>query len=323
MVLELFQPRAACLAWGVGLDLALGDPVYALHPVRLIGKTLTAFESALWKLGANGFGGGITLFFLLALVWAALPVACLSALARLSPAAAFWVEVFLIYSLLALHDLIRHGWNVERAAQNDDTEAARSGIARLVGRDTSRMDIAACRRATIESIAENLTDGWLSPLFWYVIGGLPLILLFKIVSTMDSMVGYKTARYLRFGWCGARLDDLMNWIPARIAWLLLSGVSLFVPGCSPRRSFVIGWRQHSIIPGPNAGWSEAATAGAIRRKLIGPIWARGELVTEIWIGHPDDPPAATHADLMRGVVLVSLVGLVGGAAAVAVIVLRQ
>ncbi len=323
MVLELFQPHAVCLAWGVLLDLVLGDPVYALHPVRLIGRTLTVFENALWKVGANGYRGGITLFLFLAAVWAGLPVACLSALTRLSPGAAFWIEVFLVYSLLALHDLLRHGWNIERAALRNDTEAARAAISRLVGRDTSRMDIAACRRAMIESIAENLTDGWLSPLFWYAIGGLPLILLFKIVSTMDSMVGYKTPRYLRFGWCGARLDDLMNLIPARIAWLLLSGVSLFVPGCSVRWSLIIGWRQHSIIPGPNAGWSEAATAGAIRRKLIGPIWARGQLVTDIWIGHPDDPPAATHADVMRGLVLVSIVGLVGAGAAIGLITLRH
>jgi adenosylcobinamide-phosphate synthase len=154
-------------------------------------------------------------------------------------------------------------------------------------------------------------------LFWYAIGGLPLLLLFKIVSTMDSMVGYKTPRYLRFGWCGARLDDLMNWIPARITWLLLSAVSLFIPGCSARWALIVGWRQHAIIPGPNAGWSESAIAGAIRRKLIGPIWARGELVTDIWIGHPGDPPAATHGDVMRGVVLVSVVGLVGAWAAIA------
>jgi adenosylcobinamide-phosphate synthase len=312
-----------CLAWGVGLDLALGDPVYALHPVRLIGRTLSFFERALWKFGANGFGGGIALFFLLAALWAALPVACVSAVARWSPAAAFWIEVFLIYSLLALHDLIRHGWDVERAAQGNDTEAARAAISRLVGRDTSRMDIAACRRATIESMAENLTDGWLSPLFWYAIGGLPLLLLFKIVSTMDSMVGYKTPRYLRFGWCGARLDDLMNWIPARIAWLLLAGLSVFVPGCSPRWALIIGFRQHSIIPGPNAGWSEASIAGGIRRRLIGPIWARGELVTEVWIGNPDDPPAATHADVMRGMVSVSVVGLVAAAATVALAALRH
>jgi adenosylcobinamide-phosphate synthase len=321
VVLEFFQPHASCLAWGVLLDFALGDPVYSLHPVRLIGKTLTFLETALWKIGANGFGGGITLFFLLAALWAALPVVCLSALARLSPVAAFWTEVFLIYSLLALHDLVRHGWNVERAAKNNDTEAARAAISRLVGRDTSRMDIAACRRAVIESIAENLTDGWLSPLFWYAIGGLPLILLFKIVSTMDSMVGYKTSRYLRFGWCGARLDDLMNWIPARITWLLLSGTSLFIPGCSARWSLIIGWRQHAIIPGPNAGWSEAATAGAIRRKLIGPIWARGEVVTNIWVGHPDDSPAGTHGDVMRAMTLVSVAGLVAAAAAIALIML--
>ena len=136
------------------------------------------------------------------------------------------------------------------------------------------MDIANCRRAAIESLSENLTDGFVSPLGWYVVAGLPGLLLFKVVSTMDSMVGYKTTRYLKFGWCGARLDDVMNFIPARITFSLLSLISYLVPGCSGRKALRIGWRQHSVLPGPNSGWSEAATAGGIQRRLLGPIWAR-------------------------------------------------
>src|SRR5204863_1573014 len=128
----------------------------------------------------------------------------------------------------------------------------------------ARMDGAACRRAAVESLGENLTDGFTSALFWYVLAGVPGLVLFKVVSTMDSMVGFKTPRYLRFGWCGARLDDVMNFVPARLTWLLLAATAAFVPDCSSATAFRIGLRQHAILPSPNSGWSEAAAAGAIR-----------------------------------------------------------
>src|SRR6185369_6195145 len=110
---------------------------------------------------------------------------------------------------------------VQLAARRKQLDGARAAIALLVGRDTDKMDFDACRRAAIESLSENFVDGFLSALFWYALLGLPGLLLFKIASTMDSMVGYKTPPYLRFGWFGARLDDVMNYIPARVAWLLL------------------------------------------------------------------------------------------------------
>ena len=131
------------------------------------------------------------------------------------------------------------------------------------------MDGPACRRSAIESLGESLVDGVVSPVFWYAAGGIPGIVLFKIVSTMDSMVGYRTERYRNFGWCGARLDDLLNLVPARVTWLLIAGAAAPVPGASGREALRWGWRQHAVVPGPNAGWSEAALAGAIRRRLGG------------------------------------------------------
>jgi adenosylcobinamide-phosphate synthase len=159
------------------------------------------------------------------------------------------------------------------------------------------MDIAACRRASIESLAENFVDGFLSALFWYSIAGLPGLLLFKVVSTMDSMVGYKTERYLRFGWCGARLDDLMNFIPARLAWILFGLCALPFRGLSATKGWRIGLRQHRVVPGPNPGWSEATMAGLLQRRLIGPIWREGALVTDLWLGDPEDPPAGSDEDV--------------------------
>ena len=112
------------------------------------------------------------------------------------------------------------GASSQRSVDND-IERARHAVSALVGRDTDRMDGPACRRAAVESLSENLTDGFVSPMFWYVLAGVPGLVLFKIVSTMDSMVGYKTPQYLRFGWCGARLDDVMNYLPARLTWFVI------------------------------------------------------------------------------------------------------
>jgi adenosylcobinamide-phosphate synthase len=320
--LSLLRPNALLLSGAVVLDLLIGDPVYRAHPIRLMGNILTWFENCLRKLGANGYGGGIALFLLLSIVWVGGSGAVLFGLQKWNNPAALVFHLFLTYSCLALHDLLRHSWAVESAARRGDLEGARKAISQLVGRDTDRMDIAACRRAAIESLSENLTDGFISPLTWYVALGLPGIVLFKVVSTMDSMVGYKTPRYLKFGWCGARLDDLMNFLPARLTWLLLSLLALVLPGCSARKAFVIGWRQHAVLPGPNSGWSEAATAGGIQRRLIGPIWANGVLVTDTWLGDSSDPPAGDDSDVPRAQLLVGATGVSAAALAVILAAIR-
>ena len=181
------------------------------------------------------------------------------------------------------------------------------------------MDAAACRRAAVESLSENLTDGFVSPVFWYVLLGLPGIVLFKIVSTMDSMVGYKTPQYLRFGWCGARLDDVMNYLPARLTWLVIAGLAFILPGFSGRKAWRVGLEQHAVLLGPNSGWSEAATAGALERRIVGPIWLRGEQVTDIWVGDPTDPPLAEPDDVRRALVLTTTVGMAVATLAAAII----
>jgi len=319
-VAEMFRPHAVVLAAAVILDLLLGDPVYPLHPIRLMGHTLSLFERGLRRVGADGYGGGIALFFLLAIVWVGGTVAVLVGALMVSWKLLLAVEMFLAYSCLALRDLLKHSWAVEKAARSGDLEGARVAIARLVGRDTDRMDLAACRRAAIESLSENLTDGFTSAIAWYLVAGLPGLVVFKVVSTMDSMVGNKTPRYLRFGWCGARLDDVMNIVPARLTWLLISVVAIFVPKCSAAKAFWVGWRQHAVLPGPNSGWSEAATAGGIQRKLIGPIWNGGALVTDVWVGDANDPAAGVDSrDVWRASVLACATGLVAAAIGVAIV----
>jgi adenosylcobinamide-phosphate synthase len=298
---QLLAPHPVALAVAIAADLAVGDPVYRLHPVRLIGDALQATERALRSLGADGYGGGIALFVVLAIGSVSVVAALIFAAASLANPLAWIVHGLLLYSLLALGDLVHHVWGVERGLANAGLEAGRVAISQLVGRDVERMDAAACRRAAIESLSENLTDGFVSALFWYVLLGLPGLVLFKVVSTMDSMVGYKTPQYLRFGWCGARLDDVMNYLPARLTWVLIAVVAALVPGCSARKAWVFGRRHASLLPSPNSGWSEAALAGAIQRRLAGPIWKAGQLVTEIWIGDPGDPPAGSRSDMRRAI----------------------
>jgi adenosylcobinamide-phosphate synthase len=309
-LISVFIGNPTILALAVVVDALIGDPPYRAHPVRLIGRTLSATERFLRRAGMNGYAGGVLLFVVLAFVWVGGLIALVAGVAAVSSFAAWGLQLFLVYSLLALGDLLRHVYGVERALEHDAIVAARHAISHLVGRDTETMDAAACRRAAIESLSENLTDGFTSPLFWYVITGLPGLVLFKIVSTMDSMVGYKTPEYLRFGWCGARLDDLMNFVPARLTWLLMSAAALVLPRCSGRKAFAIALAQHAVLPGPNAGWSEAAAAGALERRLVGPIRLGGRLITETWLGDAHDPPAQSHDDVVRAMTLAAATALV-------------
>jgi adenosylcobinamide-phosphate synthase len=313
----LLAPNAALLALAVVADLILGDPVYAAHPVRLIGGLLAWTEGRLRRMKADGYIGGTALFVWLAFAAIAAVSASLLAAGSVWPSLASMLHAFYVYSFLALGDLVRHVWRIERALRADDMPGARAAVGALVGRDTDRMDAGACRRAAVESLSENLTDGYVSAVFWYALTGLAGLVLFKVVSTMDSMVGYKTPRYLQFGWCGARLDDAMNYVPSRLAWIVIAGVAAVLPTYSGRKAWTVGVRQHALLLGPNSGWSEAAAAGALQRRLVGPIWLRGAQVTDVWIGAESDPPLATARDVERAVALVVAVGVLLAAVAIA------
>ncbi len=308
-LVRALAPDPAGLVVAVAIDLVLGDPVYPAHPVRLIGRTLRWLEGRLRDVGLDGYTGGVLLFLLLAGLWLLALTGIVALALKLSTTAAWLVHVLLAYSLLALGDLLHHVWRIESAVRDNDIERARHAVGALVGRDTGRMDGAACRRAAVESLSENLTDGFVSPVFWYVVAGLPGLVLFKVVSTMDSMVGYKTPEYLRFGWCGARLDDVMNYLPARLTWFVIVCVSLIAPRLSGRKAWRIGLEQHAVLLGPNSGWSEAATAGALERRIVGPIWLNGVQVTDRWVGDPGDPPLSTGADILRAMALTVGTGL--------------
>jgi adenosylcobinamide-phosphate synthase len=299
MGIEGLAPSPALLLTGLALDAIFGDPQFRFHPIRLMGKTLSFFERELRRLGHDDFRGGCILLGLLVFTWALIPSAVVLLLDYWNGVFGLAAHILWVFVLFATRDLVDHVRTIQQAARREDLTAARSATASLVGRDTDRMDLAACRRAAIESLSENFVDGFLSPLFWYIVLGLPGLLLFKVASTMDSMVGYKTPRYLNFGRCGARLDDAMNYIPARAGWALLCFAALPFPGLSAEKGWRTGLEQHAIVPGPNPGWSEATMAGILQRRLIGPIWKEGVLVTDIWLGEHADPEGGSDEDVSR------------------------
>ncbi len=299
--------------WGVGstkllcaalvLDLFLGDPVYRLHPVRLMGTAISRGEATLRRLGWDGRGGGLILSLGLSLLCLGIYAGISLLLRHAQPWVKNAFEIYAIYSLLSLGDLLRH---VRRVSSASDEKEARVQLAKLVGRDVEPLDAQACRRAALESLAESAVDGVWSPLFWYALLGTPGLILFKVANTLDSMIGYKDDRYLRFGWFGARWDDFMNYVPARLSWLMLSAAAWILPGFSGRGAFQIGWEQHGILPSPNSGWPEAAMAGALGIRLVGPVYQQGILVTDLWLGDPAHPSGASARDVARGMGLTCL-----------------
>lgn len=291
----------ACLA-----DSLLGDPVYPLHPIRLLGAWSLRWEQWLFARGLSGYLGGVIHWLLV--VGAALLVwwGGHRLLALLHPGAAWAWDAFLAYSLLCLRDLLVHGRRVLAAL--DDLPRARRRVAMLVGRDTEGLDRGGLVRATIESLAENLTDGVLTPLWALCLFGLPGLILVKAVSSLDSLVGYRSEPYRRFGWLAARTDDVVHWLPARLSIPLIA-LAAAPLRLHPRAAFGAARRWHGILASPNSGWSEAACAGALRVRLVGPISYRGRRSGEAFMGEETWPTDLDGRHLEQALRLVLLCGL--------------
>jgi adenosylcobinamide-phosphate synthase len=179
-----------------------------------------------------------------------------------------WViEALLASTLLAQKEL---GRAVRSVADAASIEEARTAVSHIVGRDTAELDESGIAKAAIESLAESSSDAIVAPLFWMIIFGLPGIAVYKAINTADSMVGHRDERYLRFGWASARLDDLVNWIPARLTALLVAGAAFFLRGADAERAWTTAMRDANKHDSPNAGWPEAAFAGALGIALGGP-----------------------------------------------------
>ena len=258
------------------LDALLGDPRWMPHPIRWFGNGIAFFEKR-WNRGEQRrlkgalltlmlVGGAWVLFFGVELwlkpfhVWSYL-----------------FAVVFIFYGL-ANRSLISEALEVERKLSNDALAAGRKRVCWIVGRDTSRLDTNQIRTAVLETLAENLSDGVVAPLFYYAIGGIPLMFAYKMVNTLDSMIGYKSERYRQFGWFAARTDDVLNFIPARITALLM----LLVTFRWDVLPFVLKYGQKHASP--NSGYPESAMAGILKCRFGGPNIYHGVLVEKPYIG---------------------------------------
>lgn len=218
------------------------------------------------------------------------------------------LELIIVVLMISQRSLFDHVRAVGAALRDEGLPGGRRAVAHIVGRDPESLDEHGIARAAIESLAENFSDGVVAPVFWYVVFGLPGILVYKAVNTMDSMIGHKTPRYRAFGMAAARTDDLLNLIPARLAGVFLAFAACFVPGGKPMTALSTMWRDAPHHRSPNAGWPEAATAGALGLALAGPRRYGQQVVHDGWMGQGS--AQATHADIRRALFLFAVACLI-------------
>jgi len=281
------------------LDAAVGDPRWFPHPVRWMGSLVNWYDRRVQQLllsPAKQRMAGV-------LLAVALPAGSYAAGALLiwlgSSIGPLWgslVTVLLAWTTLAARDLIDHVVSVQRALQSVSLTEARAAVAKIVGRDTEEMAESDIVRATVETIAESTADGIIAPLFYLILGGVPLALAYKAVSTLDSMIGHLDDRYRWFGWASARLDDVANFLPARITACLLVLSAGIVSRSWPtmQRAWHVVLRDGGQHPSPNSGRPEAAMAGALGVRLGGINHYDGLPIERPCLGDPDQPLTRAH-----------------------------
>jgi adenosylcobinamide-phosphate synthase len=271
------------------LDWLVGDPRWLWrflpHPVVMLGWLIRVCDRSFNRLRFADRSrrrlGGLTVLLVVGV--AALAGAAVRAFAEDNPQG--WIaELLLVAVLLAQRDLFDHVQRVRRALVSGGVTAGREAVAAIVGRDSTRLDQFAVARAAIESLAENFSDGVVAPIFWYLLLGPAGMFAYKAINTADSMIAHKSAHYLQFGRAAAKLDDWANWIPARLACLFIVLAALVMPGAAPLAALRTAWRDARHHRSPNAGWPEAAMAGALDLALSGPRAYDGEILQEPWIG---------------------------------------
>ena len=292
------------------LDFVLGDPRSWPHPVKLIGWLCRRCEQFFRARLKNEVMAGTFTVVAVLFLTAATAILVLFWVNRISPVLADTLAIFLLYTTVAARDLARHSAEVHRFLQEDDLPAARKAVAMIVGRDTESLDQAGVCRACVETVAENTVDGVTAPIFWGIVCGLlaPVwgldaisltaigALLYKAVNTMDSMFGYKNSQYLYFGRVAARLDDVLNFLPARLSPIFLV-VAAFFLGFDYQQAAKIFRRDRLQHASPNAGHPEAAVAGALGVRLGGPSRYFGDIVDKPFLG--DNDRALIPEDILK------------------------
>ena len=268
------------LAAGALLDVLAGDPHWLPHPISGIGVVTSSFERLLRKIPYEKASGCLLPVLVLLVV-----IAVVTFTLRWAGAAA---AVYWIFSCLATRGLDQESKRVIHALQHGDLDRARTLVGRIVGRDTKNMTEQDVTRAVFETVAENMSDAIVAPLFFLAVLGIPGMVAYKAINTMDSMVGYKNERYIRFGWASARLDDIANYVPARITAALIVAIAA-VMRLQWRNAISAIARDARLQPSPNAGYPEAALAGALGVQLGGLNYYFGEPVQKPFLGDAIHP----------------------------------
>ncbi len=298
---------------GFGMDLLLGDPHGFPHPVIAVGKLISALEKLLRRLfpaTRNGerLAGGI-LWVLVVSVSAGIPALLLWLCRSISPWLGLAAESVMCWQILAAKSLRTESMKVCRALSAGDTEGARHAVSMIVGRDTARLDRAGIARAAVETVAENTSDGVVAPMVFLAIGGAPLGFFYKAVNTMDSMLGYIEPPYRDFGFVPAKMDDVMNYLPARLSGLLMLAAGTLL-GMDARNGWRIFRRDRYNHASPNSAQTESVCAGLLGLRLAGDAWYHGALHKKPYIGdplrevEPEDIPRACR--LLYGTAFLSL-----------------
>ena len=297
-----FRPKLLLVA--LAFDAVIGDPDWLYrhlpHPVAVIGSLIGWLDRAFNRerdSEAARRRAGIAVCAFLVVSSVAMGIAIERFLQDFHHG--WLIEALIISVFLAQNSLYCHVAAVARGLRAEGLAGGRRAVSRIVGRDPESLDEPGVCRAALESLAENFSDGVVAPAFWTLLFGLPGILVYKTINTADSMIGHKSPRHLAFGWASARLDDLLNFGPARIAGLLIIGAAALTPGARPAPSCRAMMRDAAKHRSPNAGWQEAPLAGALGVALAGPRRYDGEIVEDHWMNR-DGRREAGLADLARG-----------------------
>jgi adenosylcobinamide-phosphate synthase len=261
------------LTIAVIIDLIIGDPPEWPHPVKWMGSLIGKLEKH-WNKGSAKKAKGIAMLLTVLLTVGFITFLLTAIFYWLHPAAGILVEAVLISTAIAQKSLKEAALTVYQPLKKEDMEEARQKLSYIVGRDTDQLDEPEIVRATVETVAENTSDGITAPLFWALIGGAPFALMYRAINTCDSMVGYKNEKFKDFGWASARLDDVVNWIPSRLTSLcMLAGSRPEYINTASAWNIVI--RDAKKHPSPNSGWGEAAVAAILGVQLGGINFYKG------------------------------------------------
>ncbi len=283
---------------GFVLDLLFGDPHWLPHPIRLIGRLISFLEKKLYDETKNLRARGSVLVVLVLLITGVVAGGILYFVYRIQPVAGCVVESIMTYQILAIRSLKVESMKVYDALQTGTIEDARRAVSMIVGRDTACLDEAGVTKAAVETVTENTSDGVIAPMIALAVGGPFLGFLYKAVNTMDSMIGYKNDRYLLFGRTAAKLDDVVNYLPARIsAYLMIAAAYLAGRDFDGTRAFSVYRRDRRKHASPNSAHTEAVCAGALGVRLAGDASYFGKTVKKPYIG--DDVRPVEISDIRR------------------------